>query len=54
MLAIGGRVGHARVMRGASERQLAVLSSLRPEDLIPADHPIPRSTVAPPAIAAIS
>ena len=37
-----------------SERQLAVLSSLRPEDLIPADHPIPRSTVAPPAIAAIS
>jgi transposase len=29
-------------MRGTSERQLAMLSSLSPEDLIPADHPIRR------------
>jgi transposase len=29
-------------MRGTSERQLAILSSLSPEDLIPADHPIRR------------
>jgi transposase len=42
VLAIGGRVRHARCMRGTSERQLAMLSSLSPEDLIPADHPIRR------------
>lgn len=29
-------------MRGTPERQLAMLSSLSPEDLIPADHPIRR------------
>src|SRR5438128_7283875 len=29
-------------MRGSSDRQLAMLSSLSPEDLIPADHPIRR------------
>jgi transposase len=29
-------------MRGSSERQLAMLSSLSPEDLIPGDHPIRR------------
>ena len=29
-------------MRGTSDRQLAMLSSLSPEDLIPADHPIRR------------
>jgi transposase len=29
-------------MRGTSERQLAMLSSLSPEDLIPRDHPIRR------------
>jgi transposase len=45
MLAIGRRVRHARVMRGSSERQLAMLSSLSPEDLIPADHPIRRIRV---------
>jgi transposase len=32
-------------MRGTSERQLAMLSSLSPEDLIPADHPIRRIRV---------
>src|SRR6266705_1804800 len=42
MLAIVGGVRHARVMRGTSERQLAMLSSLSPEDLIPVDHPIRR------------
>jgi transposase len=42
MLAIGGRFRHARGMRGSSERQLAMLSSLSPEDLIPVDHPIRR------------
>jgi transposase len=30
------------VMRGTPERQLAMLSSLSPEELIPADHPIRR------------
>ena len=30
------------VVRGVPERQLAMLSSLSPEDLIPADHPIRR------------
>ena len=29
-------------MRGSSERQLAMLTSLSPEDLIPSDHPIRR------------
>jgi len=29
-------------MRGAAERQLAMLTTLSPEDLIPADHPIRR------------
>jgi len=29
-------------MRGTPERQLATLTTLRPEDLIPADHPIRR------------
>jgi transposase len=42
VLAIGRGVGHAVVMRGSSDRQLAMLSSLSPEDLIPPDHPIRR------------
>jgi len=42
VLAIRVRVRHARCMRGTSDRQLAMLSSLSPEDLIPADHPIRR------------
>src|SRR6516162_688971 len=45
MLAIVGRVRHALRMRGSSDRQLAMLSSLSPEDLIPVDHPIRRIRV---------
>ena len=33
---------HAWGMRGEPERQLAMLTTLSPEDLIPADHPIRR------------
>jgi len=29
-------------MRGAPERQMAMLTTLSPEDLIPAEHPIRR------------
>jgi transposase len=42
VLAIDGRVRHAPVMRGTPDRQLAMLSTLSPEDLIPGDHPIRR------------
>jgi transposase len=42
VLAIVFGVRHARVMRGSSERQLAMLTTLQPGDLIPPDHPIRR------------
>lgn len=42
VLAFGGRVRHARQMRGKPEQQLAMLTSLSTEDLIPKGHPIRR------------
>src|SRR5436190_1701726 len=42
VLARRARVRHTLGMRGKPERQLAMLSSLSTEDLIPADHPIRR------------
>ena len=42
MLAFWGWLSHAWGMRGEPERQLAMLTTLSPEDLIPADHPIRR------------
>jgi transposase len=42
VLAFGGGVRHALVMRGTPDPQLAMLTTLSPEDLIPADHPIRR------------
>jgi hypothetical protein len=39
-------------MRGTSDRQLSILSSLSTEDLIPADHPIRRIRVVVEAVLA--
>ncbi len=40
MLAIWGRIEKNGCMRGSTDPQLAMLTSLSTEDLIPADHPI--------------
>ena len=40
MLAIRGRIEKTLGMRGSSDPQLAMLTSVSAEDLIPADHPI--------------
>lgn len=40
MLAFGARIEKNGVMRGSSDPQLAMLSTVSTEDLIPADHPI--------------
>ena len=40
MLAIARGAWKTLVMRGKPERQLAMLMSLSPEDLIPSEHPI--------------
>lgn len=45
MLAFGGGIEKNGGMRGTPDRQLALLSSLSTEDLIPADHPIRRIRV---------
>jgi transposase len=42
VLAIWVGVRHARVMRGTPDLQMAMLTTLQPGDLIPADHPIRR------------
>ena len=42
MLAFGARIEKTVVMRGTPDPQLAMLSSLSTEDLIPPDHPIRR------------
>jgi transposase len=42
VLAISVAVRHARVMRGTPDPQMAMLTTLQPGDLIPADHPIRR------------
>ena len=42
MLAFGGEIEKNGGMRGSSDRQLSMLSSLSTEDLIPVDHPIRR------------
>jgi transposase len=42
VLAFGGWIEKTVGMRGASDPQLAVLTSLSTEELIPADHPIRR------------
>ena len=45
MLAFGRWIEKNGGMRGTPDRQLALLSSLSTEDLIPADHPIRRIRV---------
>jgi transposase len=42
VLALGARVRHAAGMRGKPEQQMAMLTSLSTEELIPKDHPIRR------------
>ena len=42
MLAFGGRIEKNGVMRGTPDPQLAMLTTLSTEELIPADHPIRR------------
>ena len=45
MLAFGSGIEKNEVMRGSSDPQLAMLSTLSTEDLIPVDHPIRRIRV---------
>ena len=52
MLAFGARMEKNGGMRGTPERQLALLSSLSTEDLIPAEHPIRRIRVVVEAVLA--
>ena len=52
MLAFGGRIEKNVGMRGAPDPQLAMLTSLSTEDLIPADHPIRRIRVVVDAVLA--
>jgi hypothetical protein len=42
VLAFGGWVEKNGLMRGSPDPQLAMLTTLSTEDLIPADHPIRR------------
>ena len=52
MLAFCVRIEKNGGMRGTPDRQLALLSSLSTEDLIPADHPIRRIRVVVDAVLA--
>ena len=52
VLAIGGRIEKTVGMRGSPDPQLAMLSSLSTEDLIPADHPIRKIRVVVDAVLA--
>src|SRR6516165_5510769 len=52
MLAIGARIEKTVGMRGSPDPQLAMLSSLSTEDLIPADHPIRKIRVVVDAVLA--
>ena len=52
MLAIGAGIEKTGLMRGSPDPQLAMLSSLTTEDLIPADHPIRRIRVVVDAVLA--
>ena len=52
MLAFGGRIEKTVGMRGSPDPQLAMLTSLSTEDLIPADHPIRRIRVVVDAVLA--
>lgn len=52
MLAFGGGIEKNGGMRGTPDRQLALLSSLSTEDLIPAEHPIRRIRVVVEAVLA--
>jgi transposase len=45
VLAIGGRIEKNGCMRGSTDPQLAMLTTVSTEDLIPADHPIRRIRV---------
>jgi hypothetical protein len=42
VLAFGGGIEKNGGMRGSRDPQLAMLTTLSPEDLIPGDHPIRR------------
>ena len=52
MLAIGGGIENNGLMRGSPDPQLAMLTSLSTEDLIPVDHPIRRIRVVVDAVLA--
>ena len=52
MLAFGAEIEKNGCMRGSSDPQLAMLTSLSTEDLIPADHPIRRIRVVVDAVLA--
>jgi transposase len=52
VLAIGARIEKNGLMRGSPDPQLAMLTSLSTEDLIPADHPIRRIRVVVDAVLA--
>jgi transposase len=52
VLAFGARIEKNVVMRGTPDAQLAMLTSLSTEDLIPADHPIRRIRVVVDAVLA--
>jgi hypothetical protein len=52
VLAFGGAMEKTLGLRGNSDPRLAMLTTLSTEDLIPADHPIPKIRVAVDAVLA--